>query len=168
MTIDRFPRLTLVFGALFGLTSASCAVTLPKEGIVDYTSCHVGKELVSVGPDANRRAFLREFTVQNRSNPPGGFVDMTTSHCISMVNNLDPKATGLMTVCATKDSDGDVIYTSFTGDGKGNSQAGYVVGTGKYEGMERTAKSTLIGDFPAMKPGDYSRCQHFKGTYKLK
>ena len=136
--------------------------------LLDYVSCHTGKELVSIGPDANRRAFVREFTVQNRSTVPGGFLDMTTSHCISLVNNLDPKANGLTTVCSTKDSDGDVLYTNFSGDGKGNSQAGSVIGTGKYEGVERIAKSTLIGEFPLVKPGDYSRCLHFKGTYKLK
>ena len=41
-------------------------------------------------------------------------------------------------------------------------------GTGKYEGLVRTASVQTLGPFPAIKPGTFQNCNRQTETYKLK
>jgi hypothetical protein len=43
-----------------------------------------------------------------------------------------------------------------------------LAGTGKYEGMVRTATAESLGQFPTIKPGTFQGCNRATGTYKLK
>jgi hypothetical protein len=165
------PNLKLQFAsaglvAALSVASAAVAQTLPKEGSYDYISCYSGVEHATIAFSKTFGANIREYTGTNRSNPPGGFLDMSSYRCVSITANLDgrPSATSM---CELVDRDGDKILSRFVGDGT-RSEATSPAGTGKYEGIVRTGTSVDIGQFPAIKPGTFQRCFRQTGTYKLK
>jgi hypothetical protein len=53
---------------------------LPKEGKVDLTSCYSGIANI-IDFSKGYSAVSVELTGTNRSNPPGGYADMTTFRC---------------------------------------------------------------------------------------
>src|ERR1700674_3471732 len=151
--------------ALF-VVSAAAAQTLPKEGSYDYTSCYSGVEHATIIFSKTFGANIREFTGTNRSNTPGGFLDMSSYRCVRLNATLDGKSSDT-TISEFVYRDGDKIITRFVGDGT-RSEATTPAGTGKYEGIVRTGTSVDIGQFPAIKPGTFQRCFRQTGTYKLK
>jgi hypothetical protein len=163
------PKLQFVNAGLVVALAAAGAATaqsLPKEGSYDYISCYSGVEHATIAFSKTFGANIREWTGTNRSNTPGGFLDMSSYRCVSLVANLDGKPS-TTTLCELVDRDGDKIFSRFVGDGT-RSEATTPAGTGKYEGIVRSGTSVDIGQFPAIRPGTFQRCFRQTGTYKLK
>ncbi len=146
---------------------------LPKEGKSDVTSCYT--------VTANEITFSKthiattyEIIGTNTSNPPGGMFDQMSLRCVGLNSIIDGKFSA-MTFCETVDKDGDKIPTrlivgSVEGVGQDDTHVGettVIAGTGKYEGMTRTATAE---NYPIRlaKPGIVQRCGRSTGTYKLK
>src|ERR1700686_925738 len=87
--------------ALF-VVSAAAAQTLPKEGSYDYTTCYSGVKQATIIFSKTFGANIREFTGTNRSNTPGGFLDMSSYRCVSLNANLDSKPSST-TLCGVID-----------------------------------------------------------------
>jgi hypothetical protein len=152
--------------AALSVASIAAAQTLSKEGSYDFISCYSGVEHATITFSKTFGANIREWTGTNRSNTPGGFMDMTSYRCVSLNANLDSKPSST-TLCEVMDKDGDKIFSRFVGDGS-RSESTTPAGTGKYEGIVRTGTSVDIGQFPAIKSGTFQRCFRQTGTYKLK
>jgi hypothetical protein len=162
----KLQSIRIVLVAALAAASAATAQTLPKEGSYDYISCYAGVEHATINFSKTFSANIREWTGMNRSNTPGGFLDMSSHRCVSLNANLDGKPSST-TICELVDRDGDKIMTRFVGDGT-RSEATTPVGTGKYEGIVRAGTSVDIGQFPAIRSGTFQRCFRQTGTYKLK
>jgi hypothetical protein len=156
--------LPVISAAIIGCAAAAAA-DLPKEGKVDITSCYSGIANI-IDFSKTYGAVSYELMGTNRSDPPGGFADMTTFRCVGFTGTIDGKASG-MNMCETIDKDGDKLLNKQIVEGPKNTLE-MVVGTGKYEGITRTGGGESLGAFPAVKPGTFQGCTHNTGTYKLK
>jgi hypothetical protein len=160
-------RLTLISAAMLLSTSAFPAFSaeLPKEGSYDYTACWSGvSNPITFSKTETANSY--EITGTLLSNPPGGMFDKETFRCVGMADSLEGKNSG-RTVCESNDGQGNKRLTVFTTtDGKVNRQ--FVVGTGKYAGMETSGTVEPLGPFPVIKPETIQNCNHQTGTYKLK
>ena len=115
---------------------------LPKEGKVDITSCYSGLAN-TIDFSKTHGAVSYELTGTNRSNPPGGYADMTTFRCVGFTGTIDGKSSG-MNMCETIDKDGDKLLNKQIVEGP-KSTLEMVVGTGKYEGITRTGEGEFLG-----------------------
>jgi hypothetical protein len=163
-TTFRFGHIAALFA--FAAAGSALAADLPKEGHYDFVSCYAGVDSASVNIDSTHAAVIRDYTGTNKSTIPGTLMDMTSFHCVALVNRLTAKV-GSTSICEVTDKDGDHIYTRFVGDG-GTSESSVVAGTGKYAGMERNGITTMVGNFPTAKAGTFQTCVKQTGTYKLK
>lgn len=146
-------------------SGAAVAADYPKEGRYDATSCWSGT--------SNRIAFSKthfanniEFTGSTRSNPPGGFADMTSFRCIGTLHAFGGKPSGTV-VCESVDRDGDKSLTHYA-VAAGESKRTAIAGTGKYDGMVSSGTTQALGPFPTIKAGTFQNCNRQTGTYKLK
>jgi hypothetical protein len=138
---------------------------LPKEGKYEITNCFSGSAN-SIDFSKTYSAWNYELTGTTRSNPPGGFLDMTSFRCVGFATSIDGKSSG-MNNCETYDNDGDKMLTKNIIEGpKVSGEA--LAGTGKYEGIVRIGVADSLGAFPAAKPGTFQGCNHGAGTYKMK
>ncbi len=138
---------------------------IPKEGKYEYTNCYSGTaNSLQFSKTDNADSF--EIAGANRSNPPGGFLDMTTNRCIGLVSTVDGKQSGIIT-CELFDKDGSTLFSRFNITGP-KTVVDTNVGTGKFEGITRTAVVEPIGTFPVAKPGTFQGCSRVTGTYKLR
>jgi hypothetical protein len=144
---------------------AALAADLPKQGSYDITSCWSGVSS-AIAFSKTHNAWSVENTGTTRSNPPGGAFDMITFRCVGMFSSIEGKNTG-MNLCEAIDKDGDKYLTRNSVEGPKTVQE-TLAGTGKYEGMVRTATAESLGQFPTIKPGTFQGCNRATGTYKLK
>jgi hypothetical protein len=159
-------RSALMSTALLALGCATAQPGVPKEGSYDVTSCGSGTNSV-VEVSKTARYSTNESVGITRSNPPGGFLDMTTYHCMSLGGTLDGKYTGEM-YCDVVDKDGDRYLSHFRNEPGKPPTSEVLAGTGKYEGMTRTGTSQSMGQFPSVKQGASAGCARQTGTYKMK
>jgi hypothetical protein len=144
---------------------SAIAGDLPKEGKYDTTNCWSGTA-TSIAFSKIYNAASYELTGTTRSNPPGGFADMTSFRCVGFYNVIDGKSLG-MNMCEVLDKDGDkVLVKNIVEYPKETSEA--LAGTGKYEGIVRTGVSNFPWTFPTAKPGTFQGCNQSTGTYKMK
>ncbi|MBK5204444.1 MAG: hypothetical protein JJD98_03240 [Polaromonas sp.] len=111
---------------------------LPKEGIYDYASCFSG---TSNGMQFSKThgAYTLEYIGNTRTNPPADRFDMLTyhDHCMGQGSTIGGKSNNLY-YCQAADKNGDKFMLRGVSEGaKGQQQV--IAGTGKHEGMERTA-----------------------------
>jgi hypothetical protein len=128
-------------------------------------SCNVGTGSFSVEFGKNT-AQSYEFVGAIRSNPPGGFSDLMSFRCVGLTTTIEGKQspTG---VCELIDKDGDKILSQYVpADVQGRVKESAIAGTGKYEGVTRSA-TTEVTQVPLTKPGLAQFCVHATGTYKL-
>jgi hypothetical protein len=145
--------------------AGAIAQSMPKEGNYDYVSCWSGS--------SNDTRFSKthefgsyEFTVNNRTNPPGGAFDMTVARCVGTYTLFENKFDN-SSYCEAIDKDGDKFILRNSMEAGKPKQEG-IAGTGKYEGMTRTGTTETLGRFPTIKPGVVTGCARQTGTYKLK
>lgn len=141
------------------------AADTAKEGKYDITSCWGGNANV-ISFSKTHSAVSYELVGTSRSNPPGGFLDMSSFRCVGFTGTIDGKSSG-MNFCETIDKDGDKMLVRNSVDGPKNS-LDTLTGTGKYEGFVRTGVAESLGVFPAAKPGMIQGCNRGTGTYKMK
>jgi hypothetical protein len=79
-------------------------------------------------------AYTYEHTGANLGNPPGGFGDKLSFHCVGMATSFAGKSTNT-NVCEAFSTDGDklLVYFSVGSDGKATREV--LAGTGQYEGL---------------------------------
>jgi hypothetical protein len=161
------------FEATRGVLAFVCALALgcataqgiPKEGTFEMINCGSGtNSVVEISKVA--RFASSEAIGTTRSNPPGGFLDMTTYHCMTLGVTLDGKYSG-HTYCEGVDRDGDKYISHLASEG-GKTTSEVIAGTGKFEGMTRTGTSESLGAFPSIKPTMFTGCGRQTGTYKMK
>jgi hypothetical protein len=138
---------------------------IPKEGKYDITSCSVST-VTSIEFSKTYSAASWEAMGTSRSNPPGGFLDMTTFRCVGFTGTIAGK-TSLTYMCEAIDKDGDKMLSRVTSDGS-KATLDTVAGTGKYEGIVRTGVIEALGPFPVAKPGTSQTCNNGSGTYKMR
>jgi len=155
--------LSIVSALALGCATAQGA---PKEGSFEIVNCGSGtNSIVEVSKAA--RFTSAEQVGTTRSMPPGGYLDMTTYHCMSLGVTLDGNYTG-HTYCEGVDRDGDKYISHLWSTDGGKTSSEVIAGTGKFEGMTRTGKSESLGAFPAIKPGTFTGCGRQTGTYKMR
>jgi hypothetical protein len=137
----------------------------PREGNYDSTTCWAGT-VTSIDFSKTHGGGTYDISATNRSNPPGGFLDMTSFRCLGSFNIIDGKSSG-MNICKGVDKDGDKILIKNITDGL-NETTEAIAGTGKYEGTVRTGTGERLGGFPVVTPGTIQGCTHSAGTYKMK
>jgi hypothetical protein len=148
-----------------GLAMPAIAGDLPKEGKYDYTACYAGTAK-SIDFSKAYSGLTYDLAGTIRSNPPDGFLDMTTLKCVGFSNTIDGRPSG-MNICQVVDKDGDKMLSKNIIEGsKQTSEA--LAGTGKYEGIVRTGAGESVGAFPAGAPGTLQGCTRNTGTYKMK
>ena len=156
----------LICASIAMLTFAHAAIAdFPKEGKYDFTSCWSG----TASPVAFSKSHFAnniEFTGSSRSNPAGGFGDMTSFRCVGTVYAFGSKPSGTV-VCESVDRDGDKSLTHYE-IAAGESKRTAIAGTGKYDGMVSSGTTQALGPFPTIKPGTDQNCNRQTGTYKLK
>jgi hypothetical protein len=158
--------LILVPALTIGLTVPAVAQQqLPKEGNYEYTSCGVST-VTAIDFSKSHSAASWEAIGTNRSNAPGGFLDMTTFRCLGSGVTIDGKFSGI-DFCQAVDKDGDKILTKFAMEGP-KATGETLAGTGKYEGIVKTTEGESLGQFPTAKPGTAEFCVRNTGTYKLR
>ena len=157
--------LVVISAALVGGAGQAAAADLPKEGTYDITSCWAGSSN-SINFSQTHNAVSYEIVGTTRSNPPGGFLDMTSFRCVGFSGTIEGKSSG-MNFCEGIDKDGDKILARNVSEGPKN-KADALAGTGKYEGIVRIGEAESLGVFPAPKPGSSQGCNHGTGTYKMK
>ncbi|HET7528114.1 MAG TPA: hypothetical protein VFK10_19390 [Burkholderiaceae bacterium] len=139
---------------------------VPKEGSFEIVNCGSGtNSIVEISKTA--RFTSAEQVGTTRSMPSGGYLDMTTYHCMSLGITLDGKYTG-HAYCEGVDRDGDKYISHLWSTDGGKTSSEVIAGTGKFEGMTRTGTSESLGAFPAIKPGAFAGCGRQTGTYKMK
>ena len=153
--------------AWLALMAAGTAVAAdyPKEGKYDFSSCWAGTS----SPIAFSKTHFAnniEFTGSSRSNPPGGFGDMTSFRCVGTIHAFGGKPSGTV-VCESVDRDGDKSLTHYQ-IAAGESKRTAIAGTGKYDGMVSSGTTKALGPFPTIKAGTFQNCNHQTGTYKMK
>jgi hypothetical protein len=158
-------RLPLIVAIAVSAAGAAMAADPPKEGTYDITACWSGVES-RVEFSKTHAAFSYEMTGTTRSATPGGMFDKITFRCVGMNHAFGDKVGGT-TVCEGVDKDGHKYLSYFSNQG-GKIVREEVSGTGKYEGLVRTASVQTLGPFPAIKPGTFQNCNRQTGTYKLK
>ena len=158
-------RVPLIVAIAASAASLALAAELPKEGTYDFTSCWSGVSS-TIEFSKTHTAFSYEMTGTVRSTPPGGMFDMLSFRCVGMNHSFAGKAGGT-TVCEGIDKDGHK-YLSYFSNQDGKLVREEVAGTGKFEGMVRTATVQPLGPFPVIKPGTFQSCNRQTGTYKLK
>ena len=162
------------FWAAKGALSIVCALALgcataqgvPKEGSFEIINCGSGTNSV-VEISKTARFTSSEAIGTTRSVPPGGYLDMTTYHCMSLGATLDGKYTG-HTYCEGVDRDGDRYISHLYSTDGGKTSSEVIAGMGKFEGMTRMGTSESLGAFPSVKPGTFTGCGRQTGTYKMK
>jgi hypothetical protein len=145
--------------------ASTAAADLPKEGKYDFTSCWAGTS----SPIAFSKTHFAnnvEFTGSSRSNPPGGYGDMTSFRCVGTTYAFGAKPSGTL-VCETVDRDGDKTLARYDVRDGGTTRT-FIAGTGKYDGMVSSGTTKVLGPFPTVKAGTFQNCNHQTGTYKLK
>ena len=168
LSIPHFAAMRSVWlsAALLAMGCATAQQPVPKEGSFDVTNCGSGTNSV-VEISKTARFNSNESVGVTRSNPPGGFLDMTTYHCMSLGVTLDGKYTG-HTYCEGVDKDGDRYMSHLWTEASQTTQSEVITGTGKYEGMTRKGTSQTLGQFPSVKPGATAGCGRQTGTYKMR
>lgn len=154
--------------ALIGFASAGSvfAADFPKEGRYDYTACWSGVA-TAIAFSKTNSAFNYEMTGTTLSNPPGGFLDKRSFHCVGMATSFGGKRTNTA-VCESLGTDDGKILTHFSAASDGTITRGVVEGTGRYEGLVSSGIAQPLGPFPAAKPGTFQECNHQTGTYTMK
>ncbi|HEV2548405.1 MAG TPA: hypothetical protein VGU20_13780 [Stellaceae bacterium] len=155
----------VISAALIGGAGVAAAADFPKEGKYDITSCWSGIGN-NIDFSKTHSAMSYELTGTTRSNPPGGFLDMTAFRCVGFTGTIDGKVSG-MNMCEGIDKDGDKYLIRSIVEPPKNTLEG-LAGTGKYEGIVRTGVAESLGAFPAAKPGTFEGCNHGTGAYKMK
>jgi hypothetical protein len=112
-------------------------------------------------------AYTYEHTGTSLSNPPGGFADKHSFHCVGMATSFAGKSTNT-SVCEGFGTDGDKFLTYFSVGSDGKITREVLAGTGKYEGLVSSGIAQPLGPFPVAKAGTYQNCVRQTGTYKLK
>ena len=165
----RYRKAVLIRHVIGSLALLGSAVVLaadyPKEGKYDFTSCWAGTS----SPIAFSKTHFAnniEFTGSSRSNPSGGFGDMTSFRCVGTIYGFAGKPSGTV-VCESVDRDGDKALSHYAVEG-GESKRTAIVGTGKYDGMVSSGTTQALGPFPTIKAGTFQNCNRQTGTYKLK
>jgi hypothetical protein len=166
--MELFQRMTLrvISAAIIGGVGAVAAADLPKEGKYDVMSCWSGPGNF-IDFSTTPRAVSYELTGTNRSDPPGGFLDMVTFRCVGFTSTSDGKLWSGMNMCENIDKDGDKLLARNIIEGPKNTLEG-LAGTGKYEGIVWTGVGESLGAFRSLKPGTLQGCGHNTGTYKMK
>jgi len=140
-------------------------VDFPKEGKYDVTNCWSGVAN-TINFSKTYSAVSYELTGASRSNPSGGYGDMSTFRCVGFTGTIDGKVSG-MNMCEVVDQDGDKRLNRNVYEGP-KQTSGALIGTGKYEGIVAAGTSDSLGAFPEVKPGTFQGCNHSTGTYKMK
>lgn len=158
-------RASLIVATALAAASPALAADPPKEGTYDVTSCWSGVSTM-IEFSKTHTAISYEMTGTSRSNPPGGMFDKVTFRCVGVNHSFAGKVGGT-TVCESVDKDGHKYLGYYSNQG-GKLVREEVAGTGKYEGMVRTAAVQPLGPFPVIKPGTFQNCNRQTGTYKMK
>jgi hypothetical protein len=161
----------VILTAIFAI--AAEGAELPKEGKYDTTACYTGTSN-DIAFSKTIFASTYELVGTNLSNPPGGMFNKTSFRCVGSNIILSGKLS-VTTFCELVDRDGDNFLTRLIiSDGTigeddlhGTNETTVIAGTGKYEGMTRTATNENYAVTSA-KPGTFQRCGRVAGTYKLK
>jgi hypothetical protein len=156
---------TAISAGVIAAGSQAAAADVPKEGSYDITSCWSGTGNAIEFSKAHS-AISFEIVGTNRSNTPGGFLDMTSFRCVGLSNVVEGKSSGI-NFCETIDKDGDKLLVRNIAEGPRNKLE-TLVGTGKYEGIVRTGVAESAGAFPAVRPGSIQGCNRGTGTYKIR
>jgi len=146
-------------------SGAAFGADYPKEGKYDFSSCWSGTS----SPIAFSKTHFAnniEFTGSTRSNPSGGFGDMTSFRCVGTIHAFGGKPSGIV-VCETIDRDGDKTLARYD-VADGGSKRTLITGTGKFEGMVSSGTTQALGPFPTIKAGTFQNCNRQTGTYKMK
>jgi hypothetical protein len=159
-------RNSTIFIALVASGACALAVNLPKEGTWDATSCWTGT--------SNDMALGKEYTANSYellgtivSVTPGGLGDQNSFRCVGSNTTIKGKYTGA-NVCEATDADGDKRVSRFEILADGKVVREFLLGTGKYEGMQQTTTVVSMPPMKEAKPGTFQGCNRQSGTYKLK
>ena len=162
-TLKLIPVAALV---MFAAGGSAFAADLPKDGTYDITACISGG-MAPITFSKTHSAYTIEQTGTTLSNPPGGFLDKGSFHCIGFRTSFGGSETS-ETVCESMLPDGGKLLSTFSAGADGKTNRKFLTGTGKYEGIVASGIGEPMGLFPTIKAGTFQTCNHQTGTYKLK
>ncbi len=148
---------TLAAGPLSAL-----AADLPRTGQFDFVACLAGKQ-ISIAHSPAHSVGTVELLGTQRSSPPGGLFDSTSSRCVYSYGYLEGKyeAQGF---CEFRDMEGDTYLLRVS---RSPGQAGVLEGLhgiGKYAGMSLRGEYDLSASFPDT-PGHVNTCVKASGAF---